>query len=614
MPILKTTLTASLALCLLSSAAVNAAPSPVPLLVEQCLRLPSIELTSAFAILKDRKVDALENGALTPDTPLELSLAEQALVLEQQAIGLNNINDRLKYYRGFNLSSEERQGLLQCQLHLADTLSNLVNQAEFKQLSDALSQGNREQVLLGSQLKSLLSQHWDLNYKAKLHTAQASIRRGLASQQLSLDIQNGQCQLPTEAQYSSGEIALEEPTNEPKSEPFSGTIAHYLLKQTDPQCRQTVWQAYQGRASEYNQTALSRIAVLWQEAATAAGFNDYASLRLNSQQLSSPRLVKAFLDSQTEVINVAPWDLGRHLATLNAADGPIISTQAMLSEGFTYLATMGLKFESLLPQQQGILPTQQMVRVYHQQRLLGELYISFDEAQHRRNNQQTLRQSVIGQQFGQQALDLKPQLSSYKDIEQFTQAIAEAITALARGSHFYLNNTLAPTMDSNQLPSLWLAEVLRHELFPEFAADYLNERGSLAKAYAKQMKVFRAKVALDFSQDLNTQSYPDLSAEFEKSFGQSWPQSSHYQYSFNAIANEGPLYYQSLWQSALAQFIYQTTLNTQDKADLFQLLVVNEDAHTLSSQLSACLGDPIDPASLIQRMAKAVTEGQNQKQ
>lgn len=614
MPILKTTLTARLlSLCLLPTAAVYAAPSPVPLLVEQCLRLPSIELTSAFAILKARKVGALENGALTPDTPLELSLAEQALVLEQQTIGLNNINDRLKYYRGFNLSSEERQGLLQCQLHLADTLSNLVNQAEFKQLSDALSQGNREQLLLSSQLKSLLSQHWDLSDKAKLHTAQASIRRGLASQQLSLDIQNGQCQLPTETQYNTGEIALDEQTNEPKSEPFSGTIAHYLLKQTDPQCRQTVWQAYQGRASEYNQTALRRIAALWQEAATVAGFNDYASLRLNSQQLSSPALVKAFLDSQTEVINVAPWDLGRHLATLDAADGPILSTQAILSEGFTYLATMGLKFEPLIHQQQGTLPTRQMVRVYHQQRLLGELYISFDEAQHR-NTQQTLRQSVIGQQFGQQAIDLKPQLSSYKDIEQFTQAIAEAITSLARGSHFYLNNTLAPTIDSNQLPSLWLANVLRHQLFPQFAEHYLNEREYLAKAYAKQMKVFRAKVALHFSQTFSTQSYLDLSAEFEKSFGQRWPQSSHYQYSFSAIANEGPLYYQSLWQSALAQFIYQTTLNTQDKSGLFQLLIVNEDALTLSRQLSACLGEPIDPASLIQRMAKAVTEGQSQRQ
>lgn len=611
---LKTSLTASLlSLCLLPTAAVYAAPSPVPLLVEQCLRLPNIDLTSAFAMLKTRKVGTLANGALASDSPLELSLAEQALVLEQQTIGLNNINDRLKYYRGFNLSGEERQGLLQCQLRLADTLTQLLNQAEFKQLSDALSQGNSEQMLLSSQLKSLLSQHWNSSDKAKLHTAQASIRQGLASQQFSLDIQNSQCQLPTETRYSTGEIDLDEKTTPPKSAKFSGTIAHYLLNQTDPQCRQTVWQAYQGRASERNQTTLHRIAALRQEAATAAGFNDYASLRLSTQQLSSPALVKAFLDSQTEAINVAPWDLGRYLSTLDAANGPRLSTQTILSQAFEYLATFGLEFEPLVAHQQGALPTQQILRVYHQQRLLGEIYLSFDEAHHR-NSQQTLRQSVIGQQFGQQALDLKPQLGSYKDIEQFTQALAEAITSLARGSHFYLNNTLAPTSDSNQLPSLWLAEVLRHQLFPQFAEHYLNQREYLAKAYAEQLTVFRAKVALHFAQAFSRQSYLDLSAEFEKSFGQRWPQSSHYQYSFNAIANEGPLYYQSLWQSALAQFVYQTTLNTQDKPGLFELIVVNEDALTLSLQLSASLGDPIDPASLIQRMASARGEGKNQAQ
>lgn len=606
---LKTTLTASLfSLCLQSTAAVYAASSPVPLLVEQCLRLPSIELASAFAILNARKVEALAS-----ETPQELSLAKQALVLEQQTIGLNNINDRLKYYRGLSLSGEERQGLLQCQLHLADILSQLLNQAEFKQLSIALSLGNPEQLLLSSQLKSLLHQHSDLSYKAKLHTAQASIQRGLTNQQLSLDIQNIQCKLPTEPQYNTSEIALDEPTNELKSEPFSGTIAHYLLKQTDPQCRQTVWQAYQGRASQYNQTALRRIAALWQQVATAAGFNDYASLRLNAQQLSSPALVKAFLDSQTEAINVAPWDLGRYLSTLKTANGPILSTQSILDQAMVYLAVLGLEFEPVGAQHHDVLPKQQMVRVYHQQRLLGELYISVDETHHR-NSQQTLRQSVIGQQFGQQALNLKPQLSTYKDIEQFTQAIAEAITALARSSHFYLNNTFAPTIDSNQLASLWLAQVLRHQLFPKFTEDYLNQRESLARVYAKQMKVFRAKVALHFSETFSTQSYLDLGAEFEKSFGQRWPQTSDYQYSFSAIATEGPLYYQSLWQSALAQFIYQTTRYTHDKSGLFQLIVVNEDALSLNSQLSASLGDPIDPASLIQRMAKAIAEGQSQIQ
>lgn len=580
--------TSLLSFCLFLPHAAYAALNPIPLLVEQCLRLPYIDFRSALDTLK------IANPS---DQQQELPLAEQALVFEQQTIGLNNINDRLKYYRGFNLSSQERQGLLQCQLHLANNLAQLLNQAELKQLSDSLIQGNNEQILLSSQLKSLLNQHWSEGDKTKLHTAQAGIQQGLASQQFNLNIQNVQCQLPTDTQGSAGEIDLNEKTNEPKHTEFSDTIANYLLKQKDPECRQAVWQAYQGRASERNKAALRRIADLRQEAATAAGFNDYASLRLSTQQLSSPALVKAFLDSQTKAINIAPWDLGQHLSALEAANGPMLSTQLILSQGLAYLTTFGLSFEPLDTNN----PKQLILRVYHQYRLLGELYISLNEA-YPRSTHNTLRQSVVGQQFGQQTLDLKPQLGSYKDIEQFTQAIAEAITSLARGSHFYLNNTLAPTLDTHQLASLWLTKMLQHHLFPQFEEHYLNKREHLARAYIQQLKVFRAKVALYFYQSFSTESYLDLGTEFEKSFGQSWSQPNNYQYSFYAIANEGPLYYQPLWQSALAELVYQTTLNSQDKLSLFNLIVVNEDGLSLNNLLTASIGAPVDPTSLIQRM------------
>lgn len=117
----KSILTASLfGWCLSTLGAAYAAPSPVPLLVEQCLRQPNIDLAGAFAsYARTRNLSAL-------------TLADKVLVLEQQTIGLNNVNDRLTYYRGLPLSGDERQGLLQCQLRLADTLSHLLNQAEFR--------------------------------------------------------------------------------------------------------------------------------------------------------------------------------------------------------------------------------------------------------------------------------------------------------------------------------------------------------------------------------------------------------------------------------------------------------------------------------------------------
>lgn len=608
----KSILTASLfGWCLSSLGAAYAAPSPVPLLVEQCLRQPNIDLAGAFA------------GYASAHQLSALTLADKALVLEQQTIGLNNVNDRLTYYRGLPLSGDERQGLLQCQLRLADTLSDLLNQAEFSQVAFELTQAasinhdaaSQEQALLGEQLTALLRQHLSIMDKAKLHTAQASIRQGLGNQQFQLDIQADKCQLTDEVAEVNTANNEEETAN---SGTFSGTIASYLLKQPDAECRQTLWQAYQGRAREHNQVALHRIAELRQRIANDAGFSDYASYSLKDQLLNTPELVKAFLDSQTEAIQVAPWDLGRTLSQLPSAQTTPLNTRELLDKALTTLGEFGLRFEVIgehldstasqttLSQTTLAQAQQQILRVYHTDRLLGEVYLAIG-AQYKVNkpvnaSQHTLRQSVIGQQFGQQALELPVTLNDFKDIERFTQALADAMTSLARGSHFYLNNTLGPTLDTNQLPSLWLAKVLRQALFPQFDTQYIQPREMLASTYATQLKVFRAKVALNFYQSLNQQSYPDLPAEFSESFGANWAQAIDYQYSFNAIANEGPRYYQSLWQAKLATLVHQSTQDCQDKLGLFNLLVVNETALTLSEQLRAILGDPVDAAALIQRI------------
>ncbi|MBW3525131.1 peptidase M3A [Shewanella sp. NKUCC05_KAH] len=579
--------------------AAYAAPSPVPLLVEQCLRLPSIDLATVFA-----------NARLTAS---ELTLAQRALIFEQQMLGLNNINDRLNYYRGFSLASEEREGLLQCQLHLADTLSQLLSQTELSQLAYALAQGNAEQILLSQQLKQLLQQHWSAEEKAKLHTAQASIGQGLGSQQFNLAFNDSQCQPEATQQqhhlHKKGDKSDEPKPDNSKQSDFSGTIVSYLLTQENAVCRQNVWQAYQVRASETNQTALERIAEQRQQAATAAGFTDYSALVLSSQQLSSPELVKAFLDSQTQDLQVAPWDIGRTLSQQASAKGPTWQTSDVLSRSFTYLQVFGLHFETIETAKVDKIPADpnrpHIVRVYHQQRLLGEIYVAYNPNPQQGSQQQTLRQSVLGQQFGQQALDLKPQLSNYKDIEQLTESIAEAVTSLAKASHFYLNNAMGQSQDSYFVASLWLAEVLRHQLFPQFEHTYLQERETLAKAYSKQLKVFRAKVAVNFYQNSSAQVYPDLGAEFNASFGQDWPQTQDYPYSFNAIANEGPLYYQSLWQASLARLIDQSTFNCRDKLKLFNVLVINEDALSLSDQLKVVIGAPVDSAALIQRISNS---------
>ena len=85
----------------LVNTAAYAAVSPIPLLVEQCLRFdfPTLAI--------DPSLDSKSN----------------AITLERQLIGFFNINDRIKYYRHFPLSYADRELLLQCQLYLADELA-----------------------------------------------------------------------------------------------------------------------------------------------------------------------------------------------------------------------------------------------------------------------------------------------------------------------------------------------------------------------------------------------------------------------------------------------------------------------------------------------------------
>ncbi|MGL5391788.1 MAG: hypothetical protein ACRDA8_10540, partial [Shewanella sp.] len=338
------------------------APSPVALLAEQCLRLPSIQLASAFASEQTANApdaaNTVSRAAMAAEQSEQalLALKRRAILLERETLGLNNIHDRLNYYRSFELSELERQGLLQCQLRLSDMLGQLVTQAEFIKLAEDLHQGDGELMLLGAQLTRLRETHLPKDAKAKLHMAQASIRQGLAAQEVNLNFAQGKCQLPSapsavEGSHEALKPALNSPSADDKTEPhahkLTTTIAQYLLKQEDSDCRRQVWQAYQSRAKSRSQLALSTIVALRQASAQAAGFKDFSQWSLQRHYLASSELVHVFLESQTQSIAVAPWDLGRQLAMLPAANGPARSTVEVLVESIDYLKALGLSFELL---------------------------------------------------------------------------------------------------------------------------------------------------------------------------------------------------------------------------------------------------------------------------
>lgn len=92
---LKRILAVSLAL---NFSPVAQAASPITLLSEQCIDY-QVSLSQAQ-----------ESG-----TPLDASVR-----LERELIGLFNLKDSVRFYRHYPLNAEDKEALLQCQLHLAD--------------------------------------------------------------------------------------------------------------------------------------------------------------------------------------------------------------------------------------------------------------------------------------------------------------------------------------------------------------------------------------------------------------------------------------------------------------------------------------------------------------
>ncbi|QYJ87746.1 peptidase M3 [Shewanella mesophila] len=531
------------------TSAVQAA-SPITLLAQQCLQYEVV----------------LDNNGLN-------DAAENAVALERQLIGLFNLKDSVNYYRQFSVNSEDKELLLQCQLRLADEFAALAQHPKVEILSQQLQQSaSAHEQRLGQRLSQLIARQTSLKLKAILHTTEAGIKHALGQQSLSLVIGEHRCSLP------SDETAQVE-----NSAPFSESIATYLIEQQDSQCRQQVWQAYQLRAKDKNQQALQHLLDAKQQIAAQHGFPDYAHYALAGQQLSTPELVNQFLDAITQTAS-APWDIGQTLSVASTTPIEPIFSQVLLQKIYQELAVFDVTIEEVDPQ---------VLRVWHKRRLLGDIYLS----QANTPKAQRVRQSVIGHQFGQVSLAFPDVLTDYRSQQQLIYALSETLAQLIKGGHYYLLNTLGDSQDSNEVGQHWLSLYLSYKLLPAVTdgsrEDYLYR-------YATQLKVFRSKLALGFYQGaLTPQKYQN---EFELSFNQTWPQAQDAVYSFTGIINQGPLYYQSLWQKSLAQLIFHQNKDHQYQQRLFSTLMINETQQSFSQQLATIFERPVSPSSLIERI------------
>ncbi|GIU18587.1 M3 family metallopeptidase [Shewanella sp. MBTL60-007] len=541
--------------------AAHAAVSPIPLLVEQCLSYQLPTLSTASVQHRESQSSDI-----------------QAIELERDLIGFFNINDRIKYYRQFPLNYGDRELLLQCQLYLADELALFFSSAKFQSIQFSLAGSDDPSVnALAMRLRRLAKNSDSPKYKAQLHTAQAAFKQGISSQSLSLNFLNEQCKL---TDNDSDKAAIID---------FNGSLASYLIKQPNETCRQQVWQAYQARASSRNKAPLTRILTLRQQQARQSGFLDYSHQQLHEQWLSTPESVAQFLNGQTQAINIAPWNLGPTLAEALPTKVKAISAKLWLQEIATELDTFAITITPV---------NDKLYRMWLAGRLLGDIYITPST----KTQVKPIRQQVVGQQFGQIELELKAELKSYQQQSEVIDAMARIIKQLASGQKYYLANTIGETQDTAQIDIFWLQQYLKGKLLPVLKQD---SREALLQQYARQLQVFRAKVALNTYLASDSPLKFNLESAFTEAFGASWDNINDAPYTYSAIAYEGPVYYQSLWQKALANYIYQSTKDCQNQKLVFDYLVVNESSNKLADRLQLLLGEPITNDSLIKRTQHA---------
>ncbi|QYJ96038.1 hypothetical protein K0J45_10680 [Shewanella alkalitolerans] len=566
---------------------------------------PAAQAASPITLLSEQCIDYQVSLSQAQESPTQL---DASVRLERELIGLFNLKDSVRFYRHYPLNAEDKEALLQCQLHLADEFDRLAHEPWLQTQSQNWSQSDAPGLRqFGQLLTQQIAEQIDQQQKAKIHTAQASVAHGLKQKDLSLSIGQSQCRLTDEETQHADR----------PEQAFDNSIASYLIHQKDESCKRQVWQAYQVRAKQKNQAAISLIMATKQTIALEHGADDYASWALSHQRLANPAQVKHFLDSQTQLAP-APWTLGSKLAVLSKVEVTPRSGEQLLDDIQAELSPFGLEFETV---------NTNMLRLWHKGRLLGDVFLDRPPKPQLTGSQRAnpplgkqkhpptekaqtptiktptfkepkaqlspLRQTVVGQQFGQLTLTLPDQLNDYRSQEQLIAAVAEMMSRLLTGGRYYLNNTLG---DGQAIASLWLNQYLSQQLLPELPS---NSREAELKAFSKQLKVFRSKLALSAYQTSDNRLYRNLSQEFGASFGAPWPGADDALYSFTGVVTQGPLYYLTLWHQRLAEQILSDA--QLEATSVFELLLINEQQQPLDEQLTAIFGSAQSVATILER-------------
>ncbi|QSX35260.1 hypothetical protein JYB87_08745 [Shewanella avicenniae] len=464
-----------------------------------------------------------------------------ATALERNTIGLQNLADRLQYYRHFQLSNDDNEWLLQCQLSVADAINRLLNAPQMPAFIAQQTASNSPQLsALAKRYQFLRSQQFDAQQKLKLATLQAAVKQRLKSANFAIEL--AECALVTDGDPE-------------RHQPLASSIAQYMLNQSDSNCRMQVWQAYQARAVDYVKADINTLTEIQQQQASSQGFSHYVDAAFSHTLLGSADSAAAFLAAIVQPINVAPWNIGQQLKIAPKAEFSSLTRTDYIQQLTGQLQRLGITLQAV---------DENWLRLWHQQRYLGDVMLSEG-----RPEALLLRYAVVGQQTGIARLNLPAQLSNIAALQQANHAVAEIVGMMAASGQFYLINNLETEQDSNQLGTLWLNEYLNQQFHAEFPN---GTREALFAQYQTQFERLKAIAALSL---YRPKLSVNLQQDFANVFGSEWPQADILPYTFIGVSESGPLYLAQLFQRQLARALTLET-ETCDAAKVFSTLVVNE--------------------------------------
>lgn len=487
-----------------------------------------------------------------------------ATTLERQTLGLQNLNDRVQYYRQFQLSSDDQEWLLQCQLSVAATTSKILHSAELPELLQQLASSSQPQHrALAARYQYFQQQQLNDADKIRLTTAQTAIKQRINSSSFQMDL---------------GSCALGPPAEEPQ--PFNQSIARYLMAQNDEDCRYKVWSAFQTRAVAAVKADLATLTDIRDKQAQAQGYHDYAELVFRHTLVGNAATAKAFLQAMQHPVGVSPWSIGQQLRAAPKTPFTPLPKSEYLQQLTSALATLGITLENV---------NHEWLRLWHQQRLLGDVMLSEGKPA-----ALLMRRSVVGHQTGISYLSLPESFNRPVHVERANEAVAHMVTMMAAGGRYSLINEFSQQADTQSLAANWLTDYLDKQMTISYAPQ---SREALYQQYQQQFERINALAALKF---YTRDSSINLSDAFKRSFGHDWLQAAMLPYTFAGIADSGPLYFSHLLQQQLASALVQRTTHCSP-AMLFNTLVVNEQQQPLEPLLQQFWPNGID--GFIQQLA-----------